>query len=228
MGRISVSTSLTLIAFALITAVMAVTVEAHADGGQIVDTATKTKFDEITRAEGHTFKCLGAGVRKLLMVKVYAVAFCVEATLADGLVKSYVEDHYTGLQGDALFEALRKDPKFFRMLAGAKASRLVVLKMRRDLSKKQLADNMRRSLSGLLSDEKLAELTAAITTGAKKGQVVRIYAVGTKLTVDVAGAVRVIDDEEVTQKLFFVWLGSKSVSPALREDIARRAARLPR
>jgi hypothetical protein len=92
------------------------------------------------------------------------------------------------------------------------------------LSKKQLADNMRRSLRGLLSDEKLAELTAAITTGAKEGQTVNIYALGSKLTVDVAGAVRVIDDEEVTQKLFFVWLGSKSVSPALREDIARRVA----
>ena len=218
------SASLTLIAFAFLIAVLGFPAQAHADGGQIIDTATKTKFDEITHAEGHTFKCLGAGVRKLLMVKVYAVAFCVEATLADGLVKRYVEDHYAGLQGDPLFEALRKDPKFFRMLAGAKASRLVVLKMRRDLSKKQLADNMRRSLHGLLSDERLAELTAAITTGAKEGQTVKIYALGSKLTVDVAGAVRVIDDEEVTQRLFFVWLGSKSVSPALREDIARRVA----
>jgi hypothetical protein len=53
---------------------------------------------------------------------------------------------------------------------------------------------------------------------------VKIYALGSKLTVDVAGAVRVIDDEEVTQNLFFVWLGSKSVSPTLREDIARRVA----
>jgi len=56
---------------------------------------------------------------------------------------------------------------------------------------------------------------------------VKIYAVAAKLTVDVAGEVRVVEDEEVTQKLFFVWLGTKSVSPTLREDIARRAARLP-
>ena len=112
------------------------------------------------------------------------------------------------------------------MLAGAKANRLAVLKLRRDLSKKQLADNIRRSLRGLLSGEKLDKLTAAITTGAKKGQTVKIYAVGGSLTVDVAGAVRVIGDEEVTQKLFFVWLGSKSVSPPLREDIARRAVRI--
>jgi hypothetical protein len=37
----------------------------------------------------------------------------------------------------------------------------------------------------------------------------------------------VIEDEEVTRKLFFVWLGTKSVSPTLREDIVRRAAQLP-
>jgi hypothetical protein len=113
------------------------------------------------------------------------------------------------------------------MLAGTKHNRLVVLKMQRDLSRKQLASNIRRSLSPLLPEEKLDKLDAAISSGAKKGQVVKIYAVGTKLTVDVAGEVRVVEDEEVTRKLFFVWLGTKSVSPTLRQDIARRAAQLP-
>lgn len=219
------SDSLALIAFALTLAFLAVPGGAHGEGGQIIDRTTGTRFDEIIQVEAKSFKCLGVGVRKLLMVNVYAVAFCVEAAHADAPVKRYIEDHYANLRGDALFEALREDPKFFRMLAGTKANRLVVLKMRRDLSKKQLADNMRRSLRGLLSDDKLAELTAAITTGAKKGQIVKIYALGTRLTVDVAGAVRVIEDEEVTAKLFFVWLGPRSVSPALREDIARRATR---
>jgi len=220
------SASPPLVALALITVLVAGTLGAHADGGQIVDRATGTKFDEITKVAAESFKCLGAGVRKLMMVDVYAVAFCVEAAHADALVRGYVENHHAGLRGDALFEALRKDPEFFGMLAGAKANRLAVLKLRRDLSKKQLADNIRRSLRGLLSGEKLDKLTAAITKGAKKGQTVKIYAVGGSLTVDVAGAVRVIGDEEVTQKLFFVWLGSKSVSPPLREDIARRAAQL--
>ena len=68
---------------------------------------------------------------------------------------------------------------------------------------------------------------AAITQGAKKGQVVTISAVGPKLTVDVAGDVRVVEDEEVAHSLFLVWLGPKSVSPSPRDDIARRAARSP-
>jgi len=220
------SASPVLIAFALIIAFMGSTSQANAKGGEVIDKTTGTKFDEITEVEGQSFKCLGAGVRKLMVAKVYAVAFCVEAAHADALVRSYVEDHHPELRGDPLFEALRKDSKFFETLAGTKRNRLVVLKMQRNVSKKQLASTIRRSLSGLLPDEKLDRLTAAITAGAKKGQVVNIYAVGTKLTVDAAGAVRVVDDEEVTRKLFFVWLGSKSVSPTLREDIARRAGAL--
>ena len=192
-----------------------------------MEKSTGTKFDEITEVQGGAYKCLGTGVRKLLVANVYAIAFCIEAAHADVLVKSYVDAHHAGLRGEALFEALRQDPKFFKALAGTKHNRLVVLKMQRDLSRKQLATDIRRSLNPLLPEEKLDKLDAAITTGAKEGQVVRIYAVGTKLTVDVAGEVRVVEDEEVTRKLFFVWLGSKSVSPTLREDIARRAAQPP-
>ncbi len=221
------SPSLTLVACALGFVFLAAALGVRADGGQIVDGTTGTKFDELTRVEGKPYKCLGAGVRKLAVVKVYALAFCVEAAHADVLVKSYLEAHHAGLRGEPLFDALRKDPKFFQTLAGTKYNRLVVLKMQRDLSRKQLATNIRRSLTPLLPDEKLDRLDAAITTGAKKGQVVKIYAVAAKLTVDVAGEVRVVEDEEVTQKLFFVWLGTKSVSPTLRENIARRAARLP-
>jgi hypothetical protein len=221
------SPSLTLIACGLTFLFLAAALGVRADGGQIVDGATGTKFDELTRVEGKAYKCLGAGVRKLAVVKVYALAFCVEAVHADALVKSYLQAHHAGLRGEPLAGALRKDAQFFDMLASTKHNRLVVLKMQRDLSRKQLASNIRRSLSPLLPDEKLDKLDAAITTGAKEGQIVKIYAVGTKLTIDVAGAIRVIEDEEVTRKLFSVWLGPKSVSPTLRDDIARRAAQLP-
>lgn len=220
------SPSLTLVAAALAFTALAYALGARADGGQIVDRATGTKFDELTRIEGRAYKCLGAGVRKLAVVKVYALAFHLDAAHADALVSSYLAAHHGGLEGKPLFEALRKDEKFFNMLASTSHDRMVVLKMRRDVSRKQLSSTIRRSLSPLLPAEKLDRLDAAITKGADKGQVVKIYAVGPKLTVDVAGEVRVVQDEEVTQKLFLVWLGAKSVSPTVREDIARRAAGL--
>jgi hypothetical protein len=220
------SPSLTLVAFALAFVALAAALGVRADGGQIVDSATGTKFDELTRVEGNAYKCLGAGVRKLAVVKIYALAFHVDAAHADGLVSSYLTSHHGGLEGKLLFEALRKDAQFFDMLASTSHNRLVVLKMKRVVSRKQLASTIRRSLSPLLPDEKLDRLDAAITKGADKGQVVKIYAVGAKLTVDVAGEVRVIEDEEVTRNLFLVWLGAKSVSPTVREDIARRAAEI--
>ena len=201
-----------------------VTLGVRADGGPIIDEASGTKFDELALVEGEAYRSLGVGVRKLAVVQVYALAFYVEAAHAESLVSGYLQDHHRGLHGQALFQALRKDAKFFDMLAGTRHNRMVVLKMQRDVSRKQLASTIRRSLAPLLPEEKLDKLDAAITKGAKKGQVVKIYAVGTKLTVDVAGEVRIIDDEEVTRSLFYVWLGTKSVSPTLREDIARRAA----
>ncbi len=217
----------TRIAFTVILSFLAYSSEANAGGGALIDKTTGTEFDQITTEEGEGFKCLGTGVRKLVVANVYAVAFYVDAVHADALVERYVAEHLAGMKGDGPFKALREDRRFFQMLAATKHNRLAVLKMQRNVSQKQLATSIRRSLRSLLPDEKLDKLTAAITAGAKKGQVVRISARGAKLRIDVAGAVRTFEDDEVTQKLFLVWLGPKSVSPTLREDIARRAARLP-
>jgi hypothetical protein len=221
------SPSLTLVASALALVALAVGLGVRADGGQIVERGTGTNFAQLTRVEGKAYECLGAGVRKLAVVKVYAIAFYLDAAEADSLVSNRLEEYHAGLRDKHLLEALRKDERFFETMASGKRNRLVVLKMQRDVSRKQLASTIRRSLDSLLPDEKLDRLDAAISKGAEKGEVVKIYAVGAKLTVDVAGEVRVIDDEEVTQKLFLVWLGSKSVSPTLREDVARRAAQMP-
>lgn len=200
---------------------------ARADSATIVDESTGTKFDRLTRHEGKAYRCLGAGARKLALLKIYALAFCIDASRADSLVSDYSRTHHAGLEGKPLFEALRKDTRFFNTLARSDHSRLVALKMQRDVSQEQLTSTLRRSLSPLLAKAKLDKLDAAITQGAKKGQVVTISAVGPKLTVDVAGEVRVVEDEEVARNLFLVWLGPESVSPSLREDIARRAARSP-
>jgi hypothetical protein len=222
-----VSSSPVVIAFVFVVSFLLAGSAAYAKGDPLIDEATGTKFDETAVEEGQRFECLGAGIRKLMIANVYSVAFCVDAQHADQLVQGYVGQHHAGLQGDALFKALRQDQKLFDMLATTKHDRLAVLKMQRNVSQKQLASTIRRSLTPLLPKAKLDKLTSAIAADAKKGQVVKIYALGAKLTVDVAGASRTFEDEEVTRKVFLVWLGSKSVSPTLREDIARRAARLP-
>jgi hypothetical protein len=203
------------------------TFAANAEAGTIVEEATGTKFNLLTDYDGRAYRCLGTGVRKLALLKVYALAFCVDTIHADTLVRDYVKAHHAGLEGKRLFDALRNDAQFFDTLARNGHSRLVTLKMQRDVSRNQLANTIRRSLTPLVTEAKLDELDAAITRGAKKGQVVTISAVGPKLTVDVAGEVRVVEDEEVARNLFIVWLGPDSVTPSLREDIARRAAKSP-
>ena len=213
---------------ALITAgLTTMAIGTRAESATIVEKATGTKFDQLTQYESKTYRCLGTGVRKLALLKIYALAFCVDTEHADTLVRDYVKAHHAGLEGKPLFDALRSDAQFFDTLARNGHSRLVTLKMQRDVSRNQLANTIRRSLTPLVPKAKLDELDAAITRGAKKGQVVTISAVGPKLTVDVAGKVRVVEDAEVARNLFIVWLGPDSVTPSLREDIARRAAFSP-
>ena len=222
------SAPVTMAACALAAGFLAMAVSVRADAGPVVDEATGTKFDAVTQIEGTAYQCLGAGVRKLALVKVYALAFYVDVKHANALVKGHLQTHHAGLRGQPLLDALEKDAEFFEALASTEHSRLIVLQMQRDVSRKQLASTIRRSLTPLLPEDKLDRLDAAITKGAEKGQVVKVYAVGKKLTVDVAGKVRTIEDEEVVRHLYSVWLGADSVSPTLRDDIARRAARLHR
>jgi hypothetical protein len=219
-GALSAAIIAGLIAAACITITFAVS----ADTGTIVEEATGTRFDQPTQYEGKTYRCLGVGVRKHAVLKIYALAFCVDTARAGTLVREYAKTHHAGLEGEPLFDALRNDAQFFDTLARNGHSRLVTLKMQRKVSRDQLASTIRRSLTPLLTKAKLDELDAAITQGAKKGQVVTISAVGPKLTVDVAGKARTVEDEEVARNLFLVWLGPDSVSPSLRENIARRAA----
>ena len=221
------SASVTFVAFVAGLLCLGAALGVRADPGQVVDKSSGTRFDEVVWVEGRAYRCLGAGVRKLALLKVYALAFCVEAEHAESLVEGYLEAHHDGLSGRELFEVLRKDEAFLDVLARSERNRLVLLQLLRDVTRRQLATNIRRTLSSILPEEKLDRVDAAITAGAKKGEVMKISAVGSTLTVDVAGSIRRVDDEEVAQKLFTVWLGPKGVSPTLRQDIARRAAGSP-
>src|SRR5690606_29953071 len=44
----------------------------------VVDASTGTRFDVTTRVGDTTYRCIGAGVRKVLFFKAYAAAFCID------------------------------------------------------------------------------------------------------------------------------------------------------
>lgn len=190
----------------------------------VVDSSTGVKFDQVQTVEGTRYECLGAGVRKVLFFKAYAVTYCVEASKARGVVDEYLASAHPKLSGDKLADALEDDERFFETLASAPADKLVIMRLVRDISKDKISDAFRSSLSGVLPKEKVDRLIATIPGDAKDGQKILIYSKGSELVIDIAGDAKRIDDEMIARKLWRVWLGPDAVAPSLKDSIAARTA----
>lgn len=199
-------------------------VPAVAGAVELKEPETGVSFDSTAKVGEQTYECLGTGVRKVLWFKAYAVAFCLDAKHARRLVDDWVKEKYPNERGPALAKALQSDAAFFARLAREPADRLVVMKMTRDVSRDKLASSFRDSLSDVLPKASIEKLVAAIPRDAKNGDVVRLAAVGPRLTIDIAGEENVIDDAKITERLWDVWLSTKSVAPGLRSSIAAHTA----
>lgn len=194
-----------------------------AAAGELVDPSTSVRFATPISVGGETFTCLGAGVRKILFFKVYAVAFCMPEAQAEAVERGYVRSAYPGLVGPALAQELASDQGFFDALANSPGDKLVEMHMVRNVSRKQLADAFRESLSKILPPSKVAALVAAIPSAAREGQTALIHARGDTLIIEIGSQVSTIPDRETAQEIWRVWLGPDSVSPTLKHSLAERA-----
>lgn len=179
--------------------------------GTVVDDATGIAFGTSTEINGIRFRCLGAGVRRFIFLKVYAVTFCMEETIAANIVKA--NSHRKNLEDD---------DSFFASLHAAPGNKLVVMRLVRDVPHDKLAGIFRDSLGKHLPDPKVEKLVKAIPGDAISGQTVKLYAIGDKLTIDIEGLTKTVEDREIAEKLWRTWLGSESVTPTLKESIAAR------
>lgn len=194
----------------------------------LVDPSTGVEFDRETTIEGTRYECLGAGVRKVLFFKAYAVTYCIQAGKSREVVDAYLAKAHPNLSGEKLGDALEADAKFYEALADAPADKLVIMRLVRDISKEKISAAFRDSLSGVLPKDKVDRLISTIPGDAKDGQKILIYSKGNELVIDIAGDARRIDDELIAKKLWRVWLGPDAVSPSLKESVAAVAASRPR
>jgi hypothetical protein len=194
-----------------------------ARAAEIVEPSTGVRFASPVTAGGESFECLGAGVRKIFIFKVYAVAFCMPPGEAQAVERSYAHSAYPGLIGPALAEKLAGDQGFFDVLANSPGDKLVLMHMVRDVSQKQLADAFHDSLSKILPPPKVAVLVAAIPSDARDGQTAVLRSHQGALSIDIGGRVQTIRDPETAQEIWRVWLGPESVSPTLKRSIAERS-----
>jgi len=191
----------------------------------LVEDSTEVSFPETRTAGGIAYRCLGTGVRKVLFFKVYANTFCIDASNASAILKAAVSANAAGKTGEALADTLEESAPFFRALFAAKADKLVVMHMVRNVSKEKLANAFEESLGKILSKESIGRLIGAMTADAKDGQEILFFSQGSKVSITIGGKTTAIDDAEIAAKIWRVWLGPSSVTPALREDIAARAAK---
>ncbi len=191
---------------------------------KVKDGSTGISFDVRQEVGGVAYTCLGAGVRKILLFKAYAVTFCLEQAVAEKTVRGYVEQTYPQLKGDDLADALEDDPKFFEHLAGAPGDKLVIMRVVRDVARDKIAGAFRDSLAGILPKAKVDKLIETIPGDIPDGQSARLYSKGNTLTIDIAGKGNTIDDADIAKKLWWVWLGPSGVAPSLKDSIAARAA----
>lgn len=186
----------------------------------VVDGSTGTRFDGRMQVEGVSYRCLGAGVRKVLFFKAYAVTFCLDERRMDQVVGGYLDKSHPGLEGRALEDALRKDQAFFDHLANVSADKLVVMQLVRDISKDRIASAFRDSLGEVLPQDRVEKLIATIPGDGKDGQKILLHSHGTQLVIDIAGDAKRLDDQMITKNLWRVWLGSDPVAPSLKDSIS--------
>lgn len=196
---------------------------APAGAAELVDSSTGTRFAPTATAGGTEFQCLGAGVRKMLTFKVYAVAYCVDAERADA-VETLGQALHPDLTGEELAKALENDPRFYDHLQRLPGDKLVIMHMVRDVDRAKLADAFRKSLKDVLPREKVEKLVAAIPADVRNGENAILYSNGPNLVIDIGGRQSTLEDAQIAQRLWSVWLGPESVSPSLKRSIAQNAA----
>lgn len=192
---------------------------------QLREPATGSMFDENVNAGGTQFQCLGTGLRKVFVAKVYAMTYCLEPK-AVSQVDDWVRSHHEARAATAeLTKALRGDGDFYYQLARVPSDRMVVMRMVRNVSQKQLADAFTESLGKVLPAQSTAKLIALVPRDAKEGDTVVIRTKGDTLLFRIGDHENTVTDKEIAQKLWDVWLSPDSVAPSLKDSLADHFAR---
>jgi hypothetical protein len=194
--------------------------------GELVDEKTGTKFDAVQTAEGAPYQCLGAGVRLyellgFIPIQIYAATLCVEPT---GFLPIAT---YAKTKGGGSAEKLEADQGFYDAIYNAPGGKMVVEHLVRSISREDMAKAFRESLGKVLPAEKVEKLISIIPGDPQKGQDVKIYSKGSTLVIDIGGKVNRLDDAEIAQKLWGVYLSADAVSPSLKKSIAQHLSTTP-
>jgi hypothetical protein len=157
---------------------------------------------------------LGAGLRKKMFFKVYALGFYAADSAIAGPLTAY--------------KGKTDSPAFYRELAQGDFSKQVTMKFLRDLSSSKIQEAMREALAG--ADKARVDAFVGYFPAITSGQecVLKWAPGGTLETVMAGQAKPPIADKAFAMAVFGIWLGEKPIQEDLKKAIVSRAGELIR
>jgi hypothetical protein len=205
---------------------------AHA--AALVEPSSGVAFEDRPLAEGRTYLCVGAGMRKILFWSVYAIDFCVE----EGALRREMDRYFAGagskyasLRGQALAEALDDAPSFFDHVASMTADKRAELVFLRDAGADAVRDGFGKNLlkeMGNRGPEKAAvhDFVAVIDHDVRKGDRAVLATRAGELTLTWGDRSRTLRRTDVERAFWRAYLGPDSPVPSLKHSVARGVAAL--
>src|SRR5438105_4930428 len=112
---------------------------------KLVEEHTEIGFDAAQTLDGISLKCVGTGLRKKFVVKVYAVAFCLEADKADAVLAAAKAKAGGKVDGDST--------AFFTALREASAAKAVDMRFVHDAPKEKMVEAFGETLDKALGKD---------------------------------------------------------------------------
>jgi hypothetical protein len=193
---------------------------------EVVEPSTEQKFPAQRQVDGQTYTLVGVGVRKKVVVKVYAIAIYVEDEPARRdfpalTARAGGREHARLVAGDAA-------PQF---VTWGHFGKLAVLRFVRDVDADRVREAFREGLEEELGDKATPEgkrtaeaFVAAFDHELKEGQEIelRTWPDG-RVAVTVAGARRDLPQSpKLARAIWSIWLGARPISTELRRSLIDR------
>jgi hypothetical protein len=199
---------------------------ASARAEPLVEPSSELKFEKSPTIDGKPYLCLGVGIRKKAIFKVYALAFCVEEAAGRAELQKFLDGAGKGKSADELAE----DPAFFKVLIDLPVDKAAQLVFVRDVSKDKMRESFDESLTKALGKAQKSHIDSfleLLDNDLKSGDKL---AVQTKpdgsIRVGLNGDLKDRKDPILAPALWQPYLGADSVSGSLKKSVASGVAAL--
>lgn len=200
---------------------------------QLTEPSSELKFEKNPTVEGRRFVCLGTGIRKKVVFKVYAMVFCVDQAAAQAELAKYFEGPgkaHAALQGAQLAAALQEDAAFFRYLIAMPVEKAAEMVFLRNVEATKMKETFTESLTRALGtgeQQRVASFVSLLGTDVKDGDRMSLRTRPSgDIAVGIGSDVKKLSDEKLARAVWEAYFGPSGVSPTLKESVAAGVAAL--